>query len=121
MTAPALDRPTLDDVMPLVCAYTGRDGFELGGSFHVVLDDGNLRRVHLRGCREAAAERGDAAGVLLGDVLLTLSLSQMRRLYRRYTRTCSYRLSVVGVSRPVQPSEVCRLHRCPWRARDARR
>jgi hypothetical protein len=83
MSAPVIDRPTLDAVLPLVAAYRSIPGNEQGGSLHIVLEDGNLRRRDIAWCREYARERGDEEGVMLAELLLALSLSQRRRLYRR--------------------------------------
>ena len=84
MSAPSLGgRLTVPDVEALAAAYCAKPGNEAGGRLHIVLSDGNLHRAHIESCRNAAVEARDADGVALADGLLTLSMSQIRRLYRR--------------------------------------
>lgn len=87
MTAPHLDgRPTVDQVLPWVLDYYAQPGNGVGGSLHIVLDDENLHTDHIEWCRDYARERGDVFGEWLANLLLCLSMSQMRRLARRLNR-----------------------------------
>lgn len=73
---------TIPDVAPSIRAYYAEDGNAVGGSLHIVLDDGNIRRCHVEFCRDLARERGDLLGVTLAELLLTMTVSQRRRLSR---------------------------------------
>lgn len=70
-------KPTLPEVNPIVKAYYELDGNGAGGDLHVVLDDGNYHRSHIKWCIMAARDGESRA---LGFVLLMLSNSQRRRL-----------------------------------------
>lgn len=52
------------------------------GALHVVLDDGNVRDIHVKGCIEDALERGDTEGHELACLLLGMSTTQRRKLMR---------------------------------------
>jgi hypothetical protein len=52
------------------------------GALHVVLDDGNVRDVHVKGCIESALASGDTEGHELACLLLGLSTTQRRKLMR---------------------------------------
>jgi hypothetical protein len=52
------------------------------GSLHIVLDDGNVRDVHVKHCIESALERGDAEGHELACLLLGMSITQRNKLRR---------------------------------------
>ncbi len=76
------DRPTVPEVVPLVDAYYAKPGNSVGGSLHTVLDDGNLRDSHIAYCRETAEKNGDSAGVHIANLLLQMSMTQRRKVYR---------------------------------------
>lgn len=54
----------------------------VGGSLHIVLDDGNIRRGHVEFCLRQAVKDGDAAGAMLARALLRATISQRKRLSR---------------------------------------
>jgi hypothetical protein len=79
-TAP--EKPTVDRVGPLVREFYGLPGNGVGGSLHIVLDDGNVEDGSVRFCRDYALEHGDAIGYALANVLLRMSKTQRHKLYR---------------------------------------
>jgi hypothetical protein len=68
-------KPTRTEVRPLTNAYYELPGNECGGELHIVLDDHNYQRPHIRWCREHATKPETIA---LCDVLLLMSNSQRR-------------------------------------------
>ncbi len=52
------------------------------GALHIVLEDGNVRDVHVKSCIESALESGDGEGHELACLLLGLSTTQRRKLMR---------------------------------------
>jgi hypothetical protein len=78
----SFERPTVPAVLPLVRAYGSRPQNASGGSLHIVLEDGNVSDADIRWCRDVAAECGDADGVVLAEVLLSMSRTQRRKLAR---------------------------------------
>jgi hypothetical protein len=77
-------KPTVPEVLPLVEAYYALPGNSVGGSLHVVLDDGNVEDDHVRSCLEYARERGDKEGVELAEVLLRMSRTQRNKLHHSH-------------------------------------
>lgn len=77
------DRPTVPDVLPLVIAYCERPGNAVGGSLHIVLDEGNVHDDHVRFCIRSARERSDSYGEQLGVLLLAMSKTQRLKLSQR--------------------------------------
>lgn len=73
-------KPTVPDVLPMMYAYRAIEGNGVGGSLHIVLDDGNTEDKHVKWCIEHAKERGDVAGVELGETLLRMSRTQRQKL-----------------------------------------
>ena len=74
------DRPTVPEVLPIAKTYYDRHS--LGGSLHVVLEDGNLGDGHIEWCREYARTEGDAEGAALASMLLGMTGTQRRCVYR---------------------------------------
>jgi hypothetical protein len=74
-------KPTVPEVLPIVRAFYAKPGNEVGGSLHVVLDDGNVGDDHLNAAVESARETGDADGEMLGRVLLLCSRTQRLKVY----------------------------------------
>ena len=67
------DKPTIPAVAPLVRTYKESGPAAdrtVGGSLHVVLEDGNVEDHSVEGCIPWAEERKDEMGVLLARVLL---------------------------------------------------
>ena len=75
-------KPTVPEVLPLVRAYYAKPGNNVGGSLHIVLEDGNVGDSHVEHCREWAEERDDVDGVALAKLLLRMSRTQRRKLSR---------------------------------------
>ena len=65
----------------MVRDYYSKPGNGAGGSLHIVLDDGNLDNKDILFCREWAEKENDADGVVLADVLLSMSKTQRKKLY----------------------------------------
>lgn len=75
----AAPRPLTEDVIDdLIKAWYAIEDNVVGGSLHVVLDDGNWKREHVEFCRGWAKERGDAPGEAFATALLTLTDEQLR-------------------------------------------
>ena len=72
----------MPEVIPLVRAYYAKSGNNVGGSLHIVLEDGNVSDSNVEFCREWAEEREDHDGVALAKLLLRMSRTQRRKLYR---------------------------------------
>ena len=73
-------KPTIPEVIPALKEYYHTEGNAAGGSLHAVLEDGNLRDCDVKYCIEYAKERGDLAGVSLGETLLKMSRTQRNKL-----------------------------------------
>ena len=71
---------TIPEVLPLVKAYLSKKGNSIGGSLHIVLDEGNINDKDIKFCRQYAADRNDLDGVELADILLKLSKTQRRKI-----------------------------------------
>ena len=74
-------RISVRQLIPVVNAYYAKPGNGVGGSLHIVLDDGNLSRRDLEFCYDWALDQGDTDGMALVMILMCLSKSQLRRLY----------------------------------------
>jgi hypothetical protein len=75
-----MDKPTIPEVLSLVKAYLEKDGNGVGGSLHIVLDDGNVEDSHVEFCIKWAREHNDEDGVKLGELLLRMSKTQRLKL-----------------------------------------
>jgi hypothetical protein len=75
-------KPTVPEILPLANAYYAKPGNGVGGSLHIVLDDGNVDDGSVEFCRKFAMEQGDDDGVALADILLRMSRTQRHKLYR---------------------------------------
>jgi hypothetical protein len=74
-------KPTVPEVQPLVEAYRALPGNIVGGSLHVVLDDGNVDDKSIGYCLNAAREDGDEDGAAIAQVLLRMSKTQRRKVH----------------------------------------
>jgi hypothetical protein len=74
------NKPTIPEVAPVIAAYVKKPGNDMGGSLHIVLDDGNIESHHVEFCRNYARDQGDEDGEKLAELLLQMSASQRRRL-----------------------------------------
>lgn len=73
-------KPNINEFLERFKAYHRKN--PSWGSLHVVLDDGNVKDVFVRGCIEYAIQTGDAEGEFLGRVLLQMSKTQRSKLAR---------------------------------------
>lgn len=73
-------KPTVPEVIPIIRAYAALSGNSVGGSLHIVLDDGNVLDSDVQWCIDRAREKADAAGVELGEILLRMSRTQRKKL-----------------------------------------
>lgn len=78
-------KPTVPEVAPLVKAFYAMWGNGVGGSLHIVLDDGNVEDSSIEFCRKWAEDHGDLSGIALAMVLARMSKTQRSKLayYRR--------------------------------------
>lgn len=74
---------TLPRVLPDFRAYIAQRGNEVGGSLHLVLDDGNVSDADVQWCQEWARQHGDGEGERLAEILLQMSPTQRARLAKR--------------------------------------
>ena len=71
-------RTTIPDVVRVFADYL--EDNPTWGSLHVVLDDGNVGDDSIKHCIDVSREANDAAGLVLGRTLLTLTKTQRRAL-----------------------------------------
>jgi len=74
------EKPTIPEILPLLKAYGEKDGNEVGGNLHIVLDDGNVNDSDVVFCLERAKETNDVDGVKLAELLLKMSKTQRSKL-----------------------------------------
>lgn len=80
---PAADRPTVDELVPLIRSYYAKPGNGVGGSLHIVFEDGNIADGHIAHCLDYARERGDHDGVVIAMSLMQMTPTQRRNLAAR--------------------------------------
>ena len=76
------DRPTVNEVLPLVRAYYAKPGNEVGGHCHIVLDDGNVADDDLEFCLHGCEVMQDEDGAALMRLMLQMTQTQRRRIRR---------------------------------------
>lgn len=79
-SAHSLPKPTVPEVIPIMRKYAALPGNSVGGSLHIVLDDGNVDDDSVLHCIKWAHECADVAGVKLGEILLRMSRTQRKKL-----------------------------------------
>lgn len=77
-----LTKPTIPEVAPLIRAYYRKAGNAVGGSLHLIFEDGNVHDNHIRRALEKARGRGDVDGMVIADKLLRMSRTQRAKLAR---------------------------------------
>jgi hypothetical protein len=77
-----LDRPTVPEVIGIVRDYYAKPGNIVGGSLHLVLEDGNIDDESVRFCLQWAIDKDDQDGIRLAGMLLTMTKTQRKKLYR---------------------------------------
>ena len=86
MTTKNPDRPIVPQVLPLAEAYYRLPGNSIGGRWHVVLDDGNLGDCCVESALVRCREEGDQAGIVLGELLRQMTLTQRKKIYQTMDR-----------------------------------
>jgi len=71
----------INEIIKLAKDYYSKEGNECGGSLHIVLDDGNLEDDNIKFCINYAKENNDIDGIKIGELLLTLSMTQRNKMY----------------------------------------
>lgn len=74
------NKPTVPEVLPIVKAYYAKPGNGVGGSLHIVLDDGNIDTKSVEFCKEYARQNNDSDGIALAELLLKMSYTQRKKL-----------------------------------------
>ena len=74
-------KPTVPEVLPLIKSYYAKPLNGVGGSLHIVLEDGNIEDGHIEYCKQYAIEQNDTDGVMIADLLLRMSETQRWKLY----------------------------------------
>lgn len=77
-------KPTIQEMQKMIRDYTEKEGNSVGGSLHIVLDDGNVYDSNVKFCIEFAEMRGDTEGVEIGKKLLEMSATQRKKLSQRF-------------------------------------
>lgn len=73
-------KPTIPEVLPLINQYAREDGNSNGGSFHIVLEDGNVTDHNVEFCLKESCDRNEILGVLIGEKLLLMSKTQRLKI-----------------------------------------
>jgi hypothetical protein len=73
-------KPTIPEVLPLVRAYCAKPENGVGGSLHLVLEDGNVDNSDVEFCRDWARMHNDLDGVLLAEILLLMTKTQRLKI-----------------------------------------
>lgn len=73
-------KPTIPDIVPLVLEYYQREGNDVGGIFHVVLDDKNYEQCFAVSALEEAKSLGDPLTLKIAEMLVEMSSTQRRKL-----------------------------------------
>lgn len=79
-------KPTIPEVIPLVKAWYAIPGNDVGGIFHVMLDDGNWEQTFANSALENARELGDPQAIELAEKLVAMSGTQRRKLRKVWYR-----------------------------------
>jgi hypothetical protein len=81
MTAPNRQPPS-QELLERYAEYMSRDENIVGGSLHIMTDDGNLKDSDVDFCMKHAEEVGDTDGAWIAKEMLKLSESQRDKLIR---------------------------------------
>lgn len=77
-------KPTVREVAPLVRDFYDLPGNAVGGSLHIVLDDGNIEDRNVQFCAAFARADNDTLGEALAGLLLRMSHTQRWKLHRTW-------------------------------------
>lgn len=80
------DRPTVREVQALVDRYASDPANVLGGAYKPVLEGGEVSSGVVRSALEWSRLHGSDADVAMGEVLLSITTTQRRRLTLPYYR-----------------------------------
>jgi len=76
------ERIDITQILPIVYFYYSLPTHGRGGNLHIVLDNGNVDDDHINYCIKCANEEGDELGMYIGKILLQMSKTQRRKIYR---------------------------------------
>jgi len=71
-----------DDFIKLCGDYYEKE--PVGGSLHIVLDDGNLKDCHIIWCEGYACGAEDDEGKDIASLMLNMSMTQRKKVYNSY-------------------------------------
>jgi hypothetical protein len=73
-------KTTVPEVLPLLVAYLLKPGNEVGGSLHIITDDGNDEPGHAAWCLSYARNIGDTDAIPILELMVQMSRTQIRKL-----------------------------------------
>jgi hypothetical protein len=79
------ERPSIDEILPVVNYFYTLPGNSNGGCLHIVLEDGNTADAHVRYCVEYAIDRQDPIGAAVALFLLNVTRTQRILCNQRHT------------------------------------
>lgn len=68
-------------IKDLIKFYYEDLGNSAGGNFHIVLDDGNIEDGHVLFCQQQAEKNNDTFGIFLGQILMTFTEDERKKMY----------------------------------------
>ena len=74
------NKPTIPEVLPQIREYYAKPGNSVGGSLHVVLEDGNVDDFSVMACAVIAIRDDDLDGHALAETLSRMSQTQRKKL-----------------------------------------
>lgn len=77
-------KPTVLTVLPIMREFQSKKGNEVGGVYHIVLDDGNIENHHVEWCLEEAEKQNDTLAIKLGELLMKMSRTQRSKLSKLF-------------------------------------
>ena len=87
-----LHKVTIPEIVPWLQEYYAQPdppGYQgahgMGGSLHIVLEDGNIKNTHLHWCEQHALTQGDDLGAFLARALLAMTYRQRKKLYLNHS------------------------------------
>jgi len=85
---PENKRLTLPEVYPVFYEYIKRPENCVGGDYHIIIDECNVKDDHVRYCLDEARQKEDKLGIVLGEMLLRLTKTQRSKLSSRMYIPC---------------------------------
>ena len=71
------------EILKLIKDYYSKEGNAVGGSLHMVLDDGNLDNSDIQFAINYAKKEMDCDGIKIGEILLSLSKGERKKIYKK--------------------------------------